>query len=114
MNGFQIEDVTARYDARDIEANKAVAGLTGFPILFWLPFAAAKDSAFAKFFSNQSLILLILSAVNVFIKKIWVIGPILAWIIGVVITVCVIILLISGFQGKARKLPFIGDIEIIK
>ncbi len=114
MNGFQIEDVTARFDARDIEANKAVAGLTGFPILFWLPFAAAKDSAFAKFFSNQSLMLLIVSAINVLIRKIWLVGGILAWIIGLAVTVCAILLVISGFQGRARKLPFIGDIEIIK
>ncbi len=114
MNGFQLEDVTARFDARDIEANKAVAGLTALPVLFWLPFAAAKDSAFARFFSNQSLVLLIISAVNCFIRKIPLLGGLLAWIIGLAVTVCVIILLISGFQGKARKLPFIGDIEILK
>ncbi len=114
MNEFRLEDVTARFDAQDIEARKATAGLTGFPILFWLPFAAAKDSAFAKFFSNQSLVLLIISAVNCFIRKIPLLGGIVSWIVGLAVTVCVIILVVSGFQGKARKLPVIGDIEIIK
>ena len=114
MNGFQIEDVTARFDASDIEAHKSVAGLTGFPILFWLPFVAAKDSAFAKFFSNQSLMVLILSALSRLLRRLPLLGGLLAWILGIAVFACTVFLVVSGFQGRARKLPFIGDIEIIK
>ncbi len=114
MNGFSIEDVTARFDPQDIAANKAVAALSIIPILFWLPFVAAKDSAFAKFYANQGLLLLLAGVVGRILGHIPLLGGILSWLISVCVVVCVILGLVWGFQGQAKKLPFIGDVVIFK
>ena len=48
-------DTTAEYDAQDIEKNKVMAVLAY--ILFFIPLLAAKDSKFARFHTNQGLVL---------------------------------------------------------
>ena len=53
-------DTTSEYDPQDIEENKFMAILAYFGILVIIPILAAKDSKFARFHSNQGLILCIL------------------------------------------------------
>lgn len=114
MAGTPFEDVTARFDSADIQKNSVVGALSVIPILFWLPFAAAKDSAFAKFYSNQGLILLILSVASGILSRIPFIGGILSAVISLYISVSVIVGLVSGFQGRARQLLLLDSIELIK
>ena len=52
-------DTTSEYDPQDIEENKFMAILAYFGILVIIPILAAKDSKFARFHSNQGLILCI-------------------------------------------------------
>ena len=113
MNSL-FEDVTARFQAEDITANKTVAAFSVIPILFWLPFVAAKDSAFAKFYANQGLLLLLISAVGRLLRRIPLLGGLVSWVISLAVLICVIAGLYFAFQGQARRLPFIGSIEIIK
>jgi uncharacterized membrane protein len=113
-NNF-MEDITATFDSADIEKNKTVAALASIPALFWLPFVAAKDSPFAKFYANVGLVLLIAGVVASILMKIlgW-FGGLVGGLIQLAVTIAVIISLVNGFQGKAVKLPVIGEIVIIK
>jgi uncharacterized membrane protein len=74
----------------------------------------AKKSPYAKFHLNQGLVLLIASVVMSFV---WAI-PILGWIVGFFGGIFVFVLWIMGIvsaaQGQMKRLPLIGDIELIK
>jgi len=104
-------------DASDVEKNKAMA-IIGyiFPILFFVPLISdAKDSPFAKFHANQQLILLIAAIlINVVGSIIPFLGQFIILPIGaVVILVLAIMGLINAVKGEMKKLPIIGDFEII-
>lgn len=113
------QDVSDMFTAEDIEANKIYGALACVPILFWLPLVAAKESGFAKFYANQGLLELILSiavsVVTVILAFIPFIGGLLATVAGLVPTAAFLFLIINAFQGKARRLPVIGEmIEAFK
>ncbi len=94
-----------QFDQADIEANKVLAILMIiFPILFFLVFVvdSMKNSAFAKFYANQALIMLILSIIPIGITQ-------------VAVLVCFIILLVGILNGSYMPIPFLGEkINIIK
>jgi len=106
-------EVTDMFTAEDIESNKIVAALGTVPILFWLPLVAAKGSAFGTFYANQGLILLILGAVSGFVGGIVGLIPFVGWllstVIGLVPTAGFLFLFINAIQGKARRLPVVGE-----
>ena len=54
-------DITNEYDPNDIKSNKGVSVLAYFGLLFLVPLLAAKDSKFARFHTNQGIVLFILS-----------------------------------------------------
>ncbi|MFD3450384.1 DUF4870 domain-containing protein [Microbacteriaceae bacterium 4G12] len=101
------------FDQKDIEKNKAVAGLSYF--LFFLPFLVAADSKYARFHANQSLILLIISVAGGFILGMI---PVIGWIVYPFFCIAVFILyiigLINAFNGKAKRLPLVGEFDIFK
>lgn len=105
-------EATNVFDPQDIEENKVMAVLAY--IIFLVPLIAAKDSPFAKFHTNQGLVLfigwIICGAVNV----IPVLGQI-AWLIGsVILTVLSIIGIINAAKGEGKELPIIGKFKILK
>ena len=102
----------------DVEKNKMMA-IVGYiiPILFFVPLVGeGKNSRYAKFHSNQQLVLLIAAiAVNV----VGGIIPFIGWFILLPIgTIIVIVLAIMGIinasKGEMKKLPIIGGFELIK
>lgn len=102
----------------DAEKNKAMA-IVGYiiPILFFIPLITdAKNSPFAKFHSNQQLILLLAAiAVNI----VGSIVPFLGWFIilpfgSIALIVLAIIGIINAAKGEMKKLPVIGGFSIIK
>jgi uncharacterized membrane protein len=101
-------------DPQDIEKNKVYAVLAYIGILFLVPLLAAKDSPYAKFHTNQGLVLFLLEVALSVIS--WI--PVLGWIVGVVGWIAVAVFLIMGIvnaaQGECKPLPIIGEIEIIK
>lgn len=101
-------------DNKDVEQNKVFGVLAYIGILFLVPLLAAPKSKFAKFHANQGCVLFIAGVVLSFI---WVI-PILGWIIGffggIFVLVLAIMGIINALNGEMKKLPLIGDIEIIK
>ncbi|MCM1228425.1 MAG: hypothetical protein NC320_13580 [Clostridium sp.] len=126
-NNFEPNDYTGMFDTSDIEQNKMLALVCYIPLLFWIPLVAGGDSKFAKFHSNQGLILTIFSfaasvvtrLIDFVIDWIPVIGGFVSGVIsaalGIAVVAGIIIGIINSAQGKAKKLPLIGELfDIIK
>ena len=105
-------DTTSEYDAQDIEKNKVMAVLAY--ILFFIPLLAVKDSKFARFHTNQGLVLFLGGIIASVVAVIPVIGWIIAPIAGLVITVLAVIGIINALNGRAKELPVIGKFKILK
>lgn len=92
----------------DIEKNKTMAILAW--ILFFIPLLTdAKDSKYAKFHANQSLLvalLYVVAGVTSFLFIGFLLYPVafVFWVMGI----------ISASQGEMKRLPLIGNIDIIK
>ena len=107
-------DYTAQFAPADIEANKIMAVLAY--ILFLIPLLAAKESPYAKYHTNQGLLLFLAGIVVSIAGSII---PILGWFIilpigSVIVAVLGIIGIINAWKGTAKDLPIIGKIRIIK
>ena len=117
-NNFDSDDLTGMYDTNDINQNKALSIVAYIPVLFLITWLAAGHSPYAKFNANQGLILTIFAAaaaiVNKFIGWIPFIGDVISWLVWMVLSIAVLALMIIGIvnaaQGKAKKLPLIGDL----
>lgn len=111
----RLEGNSEFYDQEDIEKNKIIAGLSYIWILFFLPLVACPDSKFGRFHANQALVLFIISTAGSIVLGII---PILGWILlpffGIACFVFMILGIVNGVTGKAKELPLIGTIKIIK
>lgn len=119
-------DYTSEYDQTDITNNKALAALAYIGILVLIPILAAPNSKFAKFHSNQGLTLLIVNVVlsialsivrivmNAIADPLGKIFSVVTWAIGILIIILAIIGIINAVQGKAKELPIIGKIKLLK
>ncbi|MDD3504274.1 MAG: zinc-ribbon domain-containing protein [Eubacteriales bacterium] len=109
QGGYQAAEV---YSPEDIEKNKVMAGLAY--LIFFLPLIACPDSRYARFHANQALLVFLLGLAAGVINII----PILGCVVSVIAYVFTIVLIIMGmvnaFGGKAKELPLIGKIKIIK
>jgi len=83
-------------------------------IIFLIPLLAAKDSPFAKFHTNQGLVLFIGAIASSIIAVIPIIGWIVAPILGLAVTILSIIGIVNALGGKAKELPIIGKFKILK
>lgn len=101
------------YDAEDINKNKAFAILAYLGILFLIPLLAAKDSKFARFHTNQGLILFICWILASILGAIPVI-KFFAWIVEVALFVLCIIGILNAAKGEAKELPVVGKYRFIK
>lgn len=123
-------------EAKDAADNKVMGILAYFGILVLIPIFAAKDSKFAKFHSNQGLILCIIGV------ALWLVNMILEWatrstdyvwgipvpthnwiytiwsIIYVIGCIFMLVLAIMGIinavKGEKKELPIIGKYQILK
>lgn len=121
-NNFDSDDMTGMYDTNDISQNKALSIVAYIPVLFLITWLAAGHSPYAKFNANQGLILTIFAAAAAIINKFigfvigWIpfVGDVISWLVWMVLSISVLAFMIIGIvnaaQGKAKKLPFIGDL----
>ena len=122
---FNTADTTSQYDPADVEKNKAMGVLAYLSWLVLIPIFAAKDSKFARFHANQGLVLLIASAIFGVVR--WILSEILfaiSWrlyfvtiiisLLGLVFLALAIIGIVNAATGKAKELPVIGKIRILK
>ena len=111
-------------DIKDAQDNKAMAVLAY--IIFLIPLFAAKESKFARYHTNQGLVLFlgslalsiiygILSTVLIAIS--WRLGLIvssLMWLFFLIPTILAIIGIKNTVNGRMKPLPIIGGITILK
>ena len=103
------------YDPQDVESNKPWAALAYFGILFFLPLVISPNSRYGRFHANQGLVLLLFEMAGACVfHLIPLIGGILQKIYGVLMFVLFVIGIINAIQGRAKELPVIGSIHIIK
>lgn len=126
-NNFESNDYTGMFDTSDIEQNKTIALVCYIPLLFWIPLVTGGNSKFAKFHSNQGLILTIFSfAASVVTRLIdfvidWIpfigdfVSGVISAVLGIAVVAGIFIGIVNSAQGKAKKLPFIGELlDVIK
>ena len=106
-------DTTAQATAEDIGKNKAMAVLAYLGLLFLVPLLAAKDSPFARYHTNQGILLFIVQTIGVAATQI----PYAGWIAGALVNIFTtalrVIGVINAFKGEAKELPVIGKFRII-
>ena len=118
-------DNTAQFDAQDIQNNKAMAILAYIGILVLIPLFAAKESKFARYHTNQGLVLCIaeiaygivygiLSSIILAISwRLYFLVSIIG-LVSLVFLVLLVIGIINAANGKAKELPVIGKFKILK
>ncbi|MDR2138871.1 MAG: hypothetical protein LBP50_04920 [Tannerella sp.] len=111
-------ELTPTPDAKDVADNKVFAILAYFGILFLIPLLAAKESPFARFHTNQGLILCIAYiAVMIAVIILGAISAILGLISSVLylgLFVLSILGAISAARGETKELPLIGTFKLIQ
>ncbi len=100
--------------AGDVEDNKMISILCYFGILLLIPLLVRQNSQFAKYHSNQGLVLFLFSLIAGVAAKI----PLLGWVIGsacgIFVFVCIILGIVNVCSGEMKELPIIGKIQILK
>lgn len=111
-------DTTAEFDSKDIADNKGMAVLAYIGILFLIPLLAAPNSRFARFHTNQGLVLflaeVVLGAAGGVLGLIPFVGWIISSAIGIVCLAFMFIGIVNAANGKAKELPLIGSFKLIK
>lgn len=107
-------NTTADYSPEDIAKNKLISIVAYLGIFCIVPLFIAKDSPYARFHTNQGLILFLFSlliSVAGFI-------PYIGWIVAAAISVLNALLMVIGIlnviKGEAKELPVIGKFKILK
>lgn len=118
-------DTTAEFANDDIQQNKAMGILAYLGPLVLIPIFAAKGSKFARYHSNQGLILCLACIAYSIVTSI-ISGILLAisWrlyffssifsLVSLVFLVLAVIGIVNVSNGKAKELPIIGKFKLLK
>lgn len=115
VNNFtNTPNTSADYAYDDIEKNKLMAVLAYIGLLVLIPLFAAKESPFARYHTNQGLLLLIFHFVGNVCGVIPLIGGVVAAIANLLWLVLLVLGIINAVKGEAKELPLIGKYRILK
>lgn len=107
-------ETTADYAPDDIENNKIMAIFAYLGLLFLIPLFAAKESHFARYHTNQGILLFIVQFVGSLCGAI----PFIGWFIAAAANIFGILMIVIGIinviKGQAKELPLIGKYRILK
>ena len=111
-------------DPADVEKNKII-GCFAY-IIFFLPLVAVPDSKFGRFHANQGLVYLILFVaasiattvirmmlVSITWGLLW-LSSLISFLVFVPVIAIGVVGLVNGYTGKAKDLPLIGTIRLLK
>ncbi len=104
-------DSTSSFRSEDVAQNKAMSILAYLGILAVIPLFAAKDSPYARYHTNQGLVLLVCEF------AVWILGkiiPFLGTIGGILAFILAVIGIINAVNGRAKELPVIGKVRLLK
>lgn len=121
-NMMNTNDTTSQFDPQDINNNKGMSVLAYIGFLFLVPLLACPNSKFARYHTNQGLVLFLLEFALGVVTGILGIIPIAGLIIGglliavggIFTLVLMIMGIINAAQGQAKELPLIGKITLLK
>lgn len=112
-------DHTAELDPKDIEQNNIMALFCYLGILVLIPLFAVKNSRYCRFHANQGLVSTIIS-IAIGVTSV-LLGGLVHWVFDILfapVALAVLALQVLGIiyaiQGKARELPIIGKIKLLK
>ncbi len=122
QNIMNTTDATAEFDPSDIENNKILSLFAYLGILFLIPLLAAPNSKYARFHTNQGLVLFLADIILSVLMSIFMLIPVVGWvlvgivggILGIIFLVLMILGIVNAVTGKAKELPVIGKIKILK
>jgi uncharacterized membrane protein len=113
--------IAAAGDTSDIEKNKVFAVLAYLGILFLVPLLAAKDSKFARYHTNQGIVLFlafvvayIAIAIMGHIPFVGCLVLVLFPVVSIGHLVFIVLGIINAVNGKYKPLPLIGQFTILK
>jgi uncharacterized membrane protein len=105
----------------DIEQNRVFAVLAYIGILFLVPLLAAPKSRFARYHTNQGIVLFIANIVAsvatiilIFVPFVGCVSGILAFALPVASLVFMILGIVNAASGLYKPLPLIGHYELMK
>ena len=115
LESFNDKDAQSSFDSGDVMKYQLQAVIPYlFPVLFFLPVISDKNSAFCRFHANQQLIWLIVWVIfgiaATIIGFIPFIGGIIKFVVWLALLAASVLLAIGAWQGKALKIPFVGDL----
>ena len=125
QNFNNTNETTAEFDPQDIQNNKVMAILAYLGILVLIPLFAAKESKFARYHTNQGLVLCIaeiaygitygvLSSIILAISwRLYFITSIIG-LVSLVFLVILVIGIMNAANGRAKELPIIGKFKMLK
>lgn len=112
---------SGEFSHEDINANKTMAVLAY--IIFLVPLFAAKESKFARYHTNQSIMLWLTNiTLGIVVTMLMFSGSavaiVLSIVLGIGLGIGIIVLYIMGIvhavKGEVKPLPFIGKFTILK
>lgn len=115
MERFNDAEAQSSFTQEEIKKNQ-VFGLLGFifPFLFFLPVVCDKQSNYCKFCSNQQLTWflcdIVIQIILVIVRLVPVLGTIASALVSLCLVAAGIILGICAYQGKAIRIPFVGNL----
>lgn len=111
-----MNDDTMIPDSDDVEKNKIMAIIAYLGCLCLIPLVTAKDSPYARYHTNQGLVLLLMWFIVGVGSTIMDLGFIhfAFWAAQVGLFVLMVLGLMNAANGKMAPLPLIGGITIIK
>lgn len=115
------------FNSEDVENNKVMGILAYFGILFLIPLLVAKDSQYARFHTNQGIVLFIFDIVMWIISLVVnfvitfaslgilsFVGTIISNLLGLLCLALIIVGIVNACSGEPKKLPIIGSITLYK
>ncbi len=118
-------DYTNEIDPADVSENRVMGILAYISWLVLIPIFAAKNSKFARFHANQGLLLAIAEAALGLTQAILILALGRLWVLKLVIRLLFLVPhllivaltvlgIVNAARGKAKELPVIGKIRILK
>lgn len=118
MNQFNDANAQATFTAEEVKKNQIFCVLAYLGILFFVPFVADKNSAYAKFHANQGFAFFLaniaVGVVSAILGIIPILGAILGALLSIACTVIMVLLMVCAYKGMAVRIPVIGTLEIFK
>lgn len=118
-------DTTHEYDPQDIALYKRISVVAYLGLLVLIPMICIQNSRFTRYHSNQGLVLAILDVVVMALATVMttlfrnslfllILAGIISFALSVVLIYLTVVGIINAVKGRAKELPVIGKIRLLK